>query len=106
MPSNVRLEGIIGRPFAAMIITSTIVMFGLMYLNTYALSHVEFSQTRTWWRFDYLARLPPSSPNIPDHIRPPVPPLLTRIRTGTDLAAGVFDSLSWWESGTSGFISG
>jgi len=34
--------------FAAMIATSTIVMFGLMYLNTYALSHVEFSQTRTW----------------------------------------------------------
>ncbi|WP_375292561.1 DUF305 domain-containing protein [Sphingomonas melonis] len=34
--------------FAAMIATSTVVMFGLMYLNTYALSHVEFSQTRMW----------------------------------------------------------
>ena len=34
--------------FAAMIATSTIVMFGLMYLNTYALGHVEFSQTRAW----------------------------------------------------------
>ena len=34
--------------FAAMIATSTIVMFGLMYLNTYALEHVEFSQTRMW----------------------------------------------------------
>jgi len=34
--------------FAAMIATSTVVMFGLMYLNTYAISHVEFSQTRTW----------------------------------------------------------
>jgi len=34
--------------FAAMIATSTVVMFGLMYLNTYALSHVEFSQTRAW----------------------------------------------------------
>lgn len=34
--------------FAAMIATSTVVMFGLMYLNTYALDHVEFSQTRTW----------------------------------------------------------
>ena len=34
--------------FAAMVLTSTVVMFGLMYLNTYALSHVEFSQTRTW----------------------------------------------------------
>jgi hypothetical protein len=34
--------------FAAMIATSTVVMFGLMYLNTYALDHVAYSQTRTW----------------------------------------------------------
>ena len=34
--------------FGAMIATSTVVMFGLMYLNTYALDHVLFSQTRTW----------------------------------------------------------
>ena len=34
--------------FAAMIATSTIVMFGLMYLNSYALAHVYFSETRTW----------------------------------------------------------
>lgn len=34
--------------FAAMIVTSTVVMFGLMYLNTYAIEHVEFSQTRLW----------------------------------------------------------
>lgn len=34
--------------FAAMIATSTVVMFGLMYLNTYAFGHVEYSQTRTW----------------------------------------------------------
>ncbi len=34
--------------FAAMIVTSAIVMFGLMYLNTYALDHVYFSQTRAW----------------------------------------------------------
>lgn len=32
--------------FLAMIGTSTIVMFGLMYLNSYALDHVFFSQTR------------------------------------------------------------
>tara|TARA_R110001606_G_scaffold57616_1_gene138775 strand:- start:150 stop:635 length:486 start_codon:yes stop_codon:yes gene_type:complete len=31
-----------------MIATSTLVMFGLMYLNTYALDHVYFSETRTW----------------------------------------------------------
>jgi uncharacterized protein (DUF305 family) len=34
--------------FAAMIVTSTVVMYGLMYLNTYQLDHVYFSQTRLW----------------------------------------------------------
>ncbi|WP_321322898.1 DUF305 domain-containing protein [uncultured Parasphingorhabdus sp.] len=34
--------------FIVMIATSTLVMFGLMYLNTYALDHVQFSETRTW----------------------------------------------------------
>ncbi len=34
--------------FAAMIGTSTIVMFGLMYLNTYSLDHVFFSETRAY----------------------------------------------------------
>jgi len=34
--------------FLVMIATSTLVMFGLMYLNTYALDHVYFSETRTW----------------------------------------------------------
>lgn len=34
--------------FALMIVTSTVVMFGLMYLNTYALDHIFYSQTRTW----------------------------------------------------------
>lgn len=34
--------------FIAMISTSTLVMFGLMYLNSYALDHVFFSETRTW----------------------------------------------------------
>lgn len=32
--------------FGAMIATSTVVMFGLMYLNTYAVGHVRFSETR------------------------------------------------------------
>ena len=40
-------QGGYGR-FAAMIATSTVVMYGLMYLNTYALDHVEWSQTRAW----------------------------------------------------------
>lgn len=34
--------------FAAMIITSTIVMFIMMYFNTYELSHVWYSETRTY----------------------------------------------------------
>lgn len=34
--------------FAAMIVTSTVVMFALMYLNTWAIDHVFYSQTRTW----------------------------------------------------------
>jgi uncharacterized protein (DUF305 family) len=34
--------------FAAMIATSTLVMFGLMYLNTYQLDHVFFSETRAY----------------------------------------------------------
>ena len=37
--------------FAAMIATSTVVMFGLMYLNTYALEHVLWSETRMWMAF-------------------------------------------------------
>ena len=34
--------------FAAMIATSTVVMYGLMYLNTYVLEHVFWSETRAW----------------------------------------------------------
>jgi hypothetical protein len=34
--------------FAAMIGTSTVVMFGLMYFNTYSLDHVFFSETRAY----------------------------------------------------------
>ena len=32
--------------FGAMIATSTLIMLGLMYLNTYQLNHVYFSETR------------------------------------------------------------
>ncbi len=34
--------------FLAMIATSTVVMYGLMYLNTYAMDHIFYSQTRMW----------------------------------------------------------
>ncbi len=34
--------------FAAMVATSTIVMFVLMYLNTYRLDHIYFSETRAY----------------------------------------------------------
>lgn len=37
--------------FAAMISTSTIAMFGLMYLNTYELADVFFSETRVYMAF-------------------------------------------------------
>ena len=34
--------------FWAMVATSTIVMFGLMYLNIYQWDHVYFSETRSY----------------------------------------------------------
>lgn len=34
--------------FAAMIGTSIVVMYGLMYLNTYVFDHVLWSETRAW----------------------------------------------------------
>lgn len=34
--------------FAVMIITSTVAMFVMMYLNTYAISHIWFRETRTY----------------------------------------------------------
>lgn len=37
--------------FAAMIATSTVVMLGLMYLNTFTLEHVLWSETRMWMAF-------------------------------------------------------
>ena len=37
--------------FAGMIITSMIVMFGLMYLNSYDFSHVRWSETRFYMTF-------------------------------------------------------
>lgn len=46
--SNAQAKGMHYGRFALMIVTSTLIMFGLMYLNTYARSHVAFSQTRLW----------------------------------------------------------
>lgn len=37
--------------FLAMIVTSMVVMFGLKYLNTYAVDHVFFSETRFYMAF-------------------------------------------------------
>ena len=34
--------------FAAMAVTATIIMFGLMYLNTYSIDHIYFSETRAF----------------------------------------------------------
>jgi Na+/proline symporter len=37
--------------FAGMIFTSMVVMYGVMYLNTYELSHVQWSETRMFMTF-------------------------------------------------------
>ena len=37
--------------FAAMVATSTVVMFGLMYINTYQASHLFWSETRLYMMF-------------------------------------------------------
>jgi hypothetical protein len=37
--------------FMAMIAAGTVVMFGMMYLNTYRLDHVFWSETRFWMAF-------------------------------------------------------
>lgn len=34
--------------FGVMILTSTVIMFGLMYLNTYEVNHLFFSETRLY----------------------------------------------------------
>lgn len=34
--------------FAAMVGVSTLLMYGMMYLNTYQADHIAFSQTRLW----------------------------------------------------------
>jgi len=39
------------RNFMLMILAASVLMFGLMYLNTYQLSHVWFSQTRIFMTF-------------------------------------------------------
>jgi len=39
------------RTFAVMIVTSMVIMYGLMYLNTYELSHVRWSETRLYMTF-------------------------------------------------------
>jgi hypothetical protein len=39
--------------FGAIIATSTVVMFGLMYLNTYAVDHVFYSQRVHGWPFTW-----------------------------------------------------
>lgn len=54
---------------AAMIATSALVMFGLKHTNTYALAHVEFSETRT-----YMALMMGGAMAIVMLTRPPTTP--------------------------------
>lgn len=51
VPENGRASGGNYLRFMAMIGTSTAVMLGLMYLNTYAIDHVFWSETRFWMAF-------------------------------------------------------
>lgn len=46
-----RMPGMGYGRFLAMVATSTVLMFGLMYLNTFSIDHVFFSQTRLWMAF-------------------------------------------------------
>ena len=53
--------------FALMLLTSGLLMYGLMYLHTYETGHVFFSQTRAWMTVIMVAgmavvMLAPSSP--------------------------------------------
>ena len=50
MLNNRQHEGNYKR-FMAMVGTSTVIMLGLMYLNTYAIDHVFWSETRFWMMF-------------------------------------------------------
>jgi len=50
-PSGQGMQGTGYGRFLAMVGTSTALMFGLMYLNTYSIDHVFFSQTRFWMAF-------------------------------------------------------
>lgn len=77
--------------FGAMIATSTIVMFGLMYLNTYALDHIFFSQTRAWMALLMgavmaMVMLVFMWPMYPDR----------RVNTGVLLVSALMFALSLW----------
>ncbi|WP_292962905.1 DUF305 domain-containing protein [Novosphingobium sp. UBA1939] len=76
---------------AAMIATSTVVMFGLMYLNTYALSHVEFSQTRTWMAVVMGAAMTVIMLGFMWSMYPDV-----RVKTGILIGSAVVFALALW----------
>ncbi len=46
--STHQMQGMSYGRFGAMIATSTVVMYGLMYLNTFAFEHATFSETRVY----------------------------------------------------------
>lgn len=77
--------------FAAMIATSTVVMFGLMYLNTYVPSHVEFSQTRTWMAVVMGAAMAVIMLGFMWSMYPNV-----RVKTGILIGSAVVFSLALW----------
>lgn len=67
--------------FGAMVATSTVVMFGLMYLNTFAVDHVRWSETRV-----YMALLMGASMGL--IMLAFMLPMYRNMRTNIGIAAG------------------
>ena len=77
--------------FGAMVAVSTLVMFGLMYLNTYALEHIFFSETRAYMALVMGATMTIIMPMTDDPGRAPRPPrpVGRRWGSGVDLLIGL-----------------
>lgn len=77
--------------FGAMVATSTLAMFALMYLNTYERAHIAFSETRTYMALVMGATMAVIMLSFMTH-------MLTNWRVNIGIAAGsvVLFSLALW----------
>ena len=81
--------------FMLMIATATVIMYGVMYLNTYAWDHVHFSETRL-----YMALLMGSTMAVVMLLF--MGPMYTNRRVNASIVAasiGVFALALWLERG-------